>query len=42
MSDVNGLEEAFDVPDVFEGLHTTYMQEKYFKDHFHLQVVVKF
>ena len=41
MSDVEGLEEAFiDVPDVFEGLQTTYLQEKYFRDNFHLQVSI--
>ena len=39
MSDINGLEEAFaDVPDVFNGLHTSYLQEKYFRDHFNLHV----
>lgn len=42
MSDIKGLEEAFvDVPDVFEGLGTTYMQEKYFRDYFHVQVSYK-
>ena len=39
MSDISGLEEAFvEVPDIFEGLHTSYLQEKYFKHHFNLQV----
>ena len=39
MSDINGLEEAFaDVPDVFKGLHSSYLQEKYFRDHFNLHV----
>ena len=39
MSDTDGLEEAFaDVPDVFQGLHTSYLQEKYFRDHFNLRV----
>ena len=39
MSDVNGLDHVFtSIPDVFEGLDTTYKQEKYFKDHFHLLV----
>ena len=41
MSDINGLEEAFaDVPDVFKGLHTSYLQEKYFRDHFNLHVSI--
>ena len=35
MSDIDGLEDAFaEVPDVFQGLHTSYLQEKYFRDHF--------
>lgn len=39
ISDISGLEESFnDVPDVFEGLHTSYLQEKYFRDHFNLHV----
>lgn len=39
ISDIQGLEEAFsDTPDVFQGLETTYLQEKYFKDHFNLLV----
>lgn len=38
-SDIEGLNEAFThVPDVFQGLDTTYMQEKYFKDNFNLLV----
>ena len=43
MSDVSGLEEAFvEVPDIFEGLHTSYLQEKYFRDHLNLQVCKNF
>ena len=39
MSDIDGLEDAFaEVPDVFQGLHTSYLQEKYFRDHFDLRV----
>ena len=39
MSEIKGLEEALvNVPDVFESLGTTYLQEKYFRDHFHVQV----
>ena len=36
MSDISG--SFNDVPDVFEGLHTSYLQEKYFRDHFNLYV----
>lgn len=38
-SNIDGLDEVLmNVPDVFEGLETTYMQEKYFRDHFNLMV----
>ena len=38
-SNIEGLDEVFmNVPDVFEGLETTYKQEKYFRDHFNLMV----
>ena len=39
ISDIDGLNEAFtNVPDVFQGLETTYMQDKYFRDHFNFLV----
>lgn len=38
-SDVEGLDEAFrNVPGVFQGLETTYKQEKYFRENFNLVV----
>ena len=36
---MEGLDEAFqNVPGVFQGLETTYKQEKYFRENFNLVV----
>ena len=41
MSDIKGLDEVFnDVPCVFDGLETTYRQEKYFSEVFHCLVSI--
>ena len=39
VADIAGLDEAFtNVQDVFQGLETTYLQEKYFRDRFNMVV----
>lgn len=37
-SDVGELDSAFDLPDPFEALDTIYLQDTYFKEHFHYLV----
>ena len=39
VADIAGLDEAFtNAQDVFQGLETTYLQEKYFRDRFNMVV----